>query len=72
MASNYSEDEEEFIDEVTKEKFTCIICKQTIKQCIELPCNHIFCQTCLFEWGNRLYRYILVESIEYTFFFTNG
>ena len=43
----------------TKDKkalYECPICKNIIKQCIELPCHHTTCKKCLEDWEQQRFR----------------
>ncbi|GFR77023.1 TNF receptor-associated factor 2 [Elysia marginata] len=45
--------EEHFTDltEVEKEEFTCSICYQILKECMQCVNNHKFCHSCLLVWS---------------------
>uniref|UniRef100_A0A7M5XF27 Uncharacterized protein n=1 Tax=Clytia hemisphaerica TaxID=252671 RepID=A0A7M5XF27_9CNID len=31
----------------------CLICQELLKQCVELPCRHPFCSSCLVRWEDQ-------------------
>ncbi|XP_066930818.1 TNF receptor-associated factor family protein DDB_G0290965-like [Clytia hemisphaerica] len=31
----------------------CLICQELIRQCVELPCRHPFCSSCLLRWEDQ-------------------
>ena len=37
-----------------KDTFKCVICHLLLKQTTELPCNHVFCRSCLTRWEETL------------------
>ena len=50
-------------DPVGEEKHLSTICCQIIKNAVELPCSHAFCEACLNTWEEISGRYCFVETI---------
>ena len=34
----------------SKKKYMCLVCPYLLKEGIELPCSHVYCNHCLMEW----------------------
>ena len=46
----------------SKTLYECSICKRIIKHCIELPCTHLTCRSCLEHWEDQQKRKAEVQN----------